>query len=211
MTRPARPGRRPIAAAVALLLIAGCPLPQPLPDYPPGAVTPPRILMDQLERREALIRVPAGCPTDPSYELAASLIDTNTTEPVTARWFVDYDPRNSSACTPARPQSVIQGPGDEASDPTLRQVPAYPFRPYDHLPVVGGGAADAPGAVHVVELVVSNRFDGAADFVELCAPDSPTPFPYRTALRDGSVQFETQTYRWVFVNVPPSAEVPCPL
>ncbi|HYD39197.1 MAG TPA: hypothetical protein VEB43_00075 [Anaeromyxobacter sp.] len=201
--------RAPIAAVV--LLLAGCPLPQPLPDYPPGAVTPPRILMDHLERREAVIRVPAGCSPAPSYVLAATLVDPNTSEAVIARWFVDYDPRNSARCDPAQPQTVIQGPGDDAPDPTLRQVPAYPFRPYDHPAVVGGGTYPAgAGVVHVVELVVSNRFDAAADRTDLCVEGSPTPFPFRTAVADGNVQFETQTYRWVFVSEPPSSSLPCP-
>lgn len=203
--------RASIAAAAVVLLLAGCPLPQPLPDYPPGAVTPPRILMDQLSPREAVVRVPAGCATGPSFDLAASLVDTNTTEAVTARWFVDYEPHNNARCVPAVPQSVIQGPGDGVSDPTLRQVPPYPFRPYDHAAVVGGGSNPAAaGVVHAVDLVVSNRFDGAADLIELCAPGSTTAFPFRTAVRDGTVQFETQTYRWVFVNETPSADLPCP-
>jgi hypothetical protein len=202
--------RAPIAAALALLL-AGCPLPQPLPDYPPGAVTPPRILMDQLDRRETVVRVPAGCSTAPTYVLAATLVDPNTNEAVTARWFVDYDPRNTARCAPAQPQSVIQGPGDEAPDPTLRQVPPYTFRPYDHAAVLGAGTHPAAaGVVHVVELVVSNRFDAAADRTDLCVEDAPIPFPFRTAVVDGSVQFETQTYRWVFVSEPPSSTLPCP-
>ncbi len=199
--------RARIAAALVLLL-AGCPLPQPLPDYPPGAVTPPRILMDQLDLREAVIRVPAGCNPAPAYALAATLVDPNTSEPVTARWFVDYDPRNSARCQPAQPQSVIQGPGDDAPEPTLRQVPPYLFRPYDHPAVLGGGTSQTgAGVVHVVELVVSNRFDDEADRTEHCFEGSPTPFPFRTAVGNGSVQFETQTYRWVFV----SENLPCPV
>jgi hypothetical protein len=204
---------RIVPAAAALALLAGCPLPQPLADYPAGTVTPPRILMDQLTPREAVIRVPAGCTgAAPSWDLHASLVDTNVDEAVTARWFVDYDPTNSARCAPAVPQSVIEGPGQQAQDPTHRAVPAYRFAPYDHSAVLGGGAsASAPGVVHVVELVVSNRFDAAADDMALCVPGSTAPFAFRTAARDGTVQFETQTYRWVFVSEPASvAGVPCP-
>ncbi len=39
---------RTIAAALAALGLAGCPIPQPLPDYPAGTITPPRILVDEL-------------------------------------------------------------------------------------------------------------------------------------------------------------------
>lgn len=203
--------RTSTAAAALVLLLAGCPLPQPLPDYPPGSVTPPRILMDGLTPRETVIRVPAGCAVAPSWELSAALVDTNTAETVTARWFVDYDPRNSARCAPAAPQTVIEGPGDGVPDPTQRHVPPYRFRPYDHAAVLGGGAHPAAeGVVHVVELVVSNRFDAAADFTELCAPDLEAASPFRTAVRDGTVQFETQTYRWVFVSEAPSNDVACP-
>jgi hypothetical protein len=36
----------------AAAALAGCPLPQPLPDYPPGTITPPRIPLS------------SSCPTE---------------------------------------------------------------------------------------------------------------------------------------------------
>jgi hypothetical protein len=204
---------RALVAAVGLLvLVAGCPLPQPLPSYPAGTVTPPRILMDALSQPQSTIRVPAGCtPTAPSYDLNAELVDNNTSETVTARWFVDYDRQNSARCAPAVPEDVITGPGDQATDPTRRSVPAYHFAPYDHVPVLGGSDPSAAGVIHVVELVVSNRFDAGADAIALCTPAvAAGTYPFRMPASEGGVHFETQTYRWVFVNVPPSAGVECP-
>jgi hypothetical protein len=204
---------RATIAGAALALLAGCPLPQPLPSYPAGSVTPPRILMDPLAGGESIVRVPAGCTgTSPGYDLAAALIHTNTSETVTARWFVDYDRRNSLRCAPAVPQELIPGPGDNAPDPTHREVSPYRFVPYDHPAVIGSSSSPAAaGVVHVVELVVSNGFDPAVDDVGLCSPDDPgTALPYRTPARNGDVQFETQAYRWVFVSEPASTDVPCP-
>lgn len=202
-----------IAAALALLpLVAGCPLPQPLAEYPRGTVTPPRILMDEITHRDTIIRVPAGCPgTGPAYDLAASLVDNDTTETVTARWFVDYDRHNSVRCVEATARSVISGPGDNSPNPTHRDVPAFHFVPYER-PVYFGASTDRTGAgvTHVVELVVSNRFDDTADSNSLCVPGATGPLPFRTPANDGDVQFETQTYRWVFVSEAPSSDLPCP-
>jgi hypothetical protein len=203
---------RPTVAALALLsLLSGCPLPQPIASYQSGTVTPPRILMDSIVHRETVIQVPAACSgTAPSYDLAATLVDNDTTESVTARWFVDYDQRNSARCAPAIPEEVIPAPAEASSDPTRRTVSPYAFAPYDHASVVvPSSAADAAGAVHVVELVVSNRFDTSLDEVSLCTADAAS-YPYRTPATVGSVQFETQVYRWVFVNVPVSTTVACP-
>ncbi len=201
----------PGLAVAVLALLSGCPLPQPLPEYPKGTVTPPRILMDDITHRDTVIRVPAGCgDPKPSYDLSASLVDNDTSEPVTARWFVDYDRHNSARCVEATAQEVIAGPGDGAADPTHREVRPYHFVPYDHPAYVGNAGDPAGvGVVHVVELVVSNRFDEAADSNALCVPDATGPLPFRTPANDGGVQFETQTYRWVFVSEAPG-EVTCP-
>ena len=46
----------------------------------------------------------------------------------------------------------------------------------------------------------------AADAVALCTPAvAAGTYPYRMPASEGGVHFETQTYRWVFVNVAPSA------
>ncbi len=202
----------PSAAVLILLaLTAGCPLPQPLPEYPKGTVTPPRILMDGMEHGDTVLRVPAGCGTGPAYDLSASLVDNITSEAVSARWFVDYDRYNSARCVLATTESVLVGPGDGAADPTHREVPPYPFAPNDHPAYLGaGGSPSSAGVVHVVELVVSNRFDNTADSNALCVPGDTGPLPFRTPARDGDVQFETQTFRWVFVSEPFSTELPCP-
>lgn len=203
--------RRIPVIALALLALSGCPLPQPLAEYPRGTVTPPRILMDGAPHRDTIVRVPAGCPAPrPSYDLSATLVDNDTSETVTARWFVDYDRTNSARCDAATEDANLPGPGDGAQNPTHRQVPTYRFAPYDHPAVVGGGgSASGPGVVHVVELVVSNRFDPAADSTTLCAPGTDA-WPFRTPDNDGDFQFETQTFRWVFVSEAASEDVPCP-
>lgn len=199
------------AGAVLLLLLAGCPLPQPLADYPQGTVTPPRILMDSVSPTGTVVRVPAGCETPPTYDLRASLVDNDTSETVTVRWFVDYDPHNTARCTPVVPQEAIAGPGDEAEDPTLRAVSPYLFAPYDHTAALGQTDAAAAGSFHVVELVVSNGFDASADQIALCTPSlAAGTSPFRMPASEGGVLFETQTYRWVFVNVEQSADVKCP-
>ncbi len=199
-----------VAGASLLMLLAGCPLPQPLADYPAGTVTPPRSLMDPLMQPASVIQVPAGCSKAPTFDLTADLVDDNTSETVTARWFVDYDHANSQRCTPARPEDVLTGPGDGAADPTHRPVPAYHFAPYDHEAVLGGTDPSGTGVVHVVELVVSNRFDSSTDDQALCtAGVAADTFPYRMPASQGGTHFETQVYRWVFVSVA-SPDVPCP-
>ncbi len=201
--------RIPAAALGAALLLSGCPLPQPLPEYSKGTVTPPRIVMDGIALQDTVVEVPAGCTgAKPSSTLAAQLIDNNTTEAVTARWFVDYDPQNTSRCLPVL-QSVITAPA--TGDLTLRQVPEFLFVPYDHATMFGNPDPTAPGVLHVVELVVSNNFDPAADDPGLCMQGSAVARPYRTpASQAGGVQFETQTYRWVFFSVAPTPTVACP-
>lgn len=198
-----------VAGASLLALLAGCPLPQPLPSYPAGTVTPPRILMDPLMQSQSTIRVPAACSTAPAYDLAAELVDDNTSETVTVRWFVDYDRTNQTLCVPAQ-EDVLTGPGDQAPDPTRRTAPPFHFAPYSRFPVVGGTDPEAPGIVHVVELAVSNRFDTTTDDQALCTGAVPAgTFPFRMPASQGGSHFETQTYRWIFVNVSDPG-VPCP-
>jgi hypothetical protein len=195
--------------ALAAGALAGCPIPQPLPDYPQGQpITPPRIVVNdgarQIASPETIVRVPAGCATGPVYALSAPLRDANTIETVVARWFVNYDPTSSSAARPLDERDIPPPPAD-AADPTLRATPELTFRPYDHLPAAGTGGGDprAAGAVTVLELVVSNGFDPAADTV---SSDPLPPLPFRTPLP----LFEIQVYRWVYVAVPPAGDVTCP-
>jgi hypothetical protein len=193
---------RRAAALAAATLLAGCPIPQPLPDYPPGTITPPRILSATTTRgAESLIRVPAGCATGPSYDLDARIFYPSNPL-LEARWFVDYhagiDQRfaiqNTEREVPADPDPLI----------LERAVPTFTFRPYGYDPASELGLPPDPkaaGVVHVVELVVSNGFD----------PSTEVPEPNRTpAVTADSTRFEIQTYRWVFVNVTPAGDVPCP-
>ncbi|WP_242396301.1 hypothetical protein [Anaeromyxobacter oryzisoli] len=177
--------RRVAAAALAALLLAGCPLPQPLPDYPKGTVTPPRILADEVTVNgdyaagEPIVKVPVGCTgTAPSYVLAARLFDSNNLEQVEARWFVDYQ------ATTQRAPFVSYPPASADQSVFTRDVTPFTFMAYDQ------GTTPAAGEVHVVELVVSNGFatDGGA-------------LPYRSPAQG----FETAVYRWVFLYVDQSA------
>jgi hypothetical protein len=194
--RRAAPG----ALAVALLL-AGCPLPQPLPDYPPGTITPPRIVVDDSVSRianpEAVVWVPANCPTTapPQYPLTAPLRDANTIERIEVRWFVNYDPTNSDRYRWDQQDDIEEV---DPLDPTLRHIPPFVFLPYDYDSITGSGSGSearrAPGAVRVVELVASNGFYARTPYV----PGASTePFPNRSP----APGFEVQVYRWVFLNV----------
>ena len=198
-------------AAIAVLLglgLAGCPIPQPLPDYPAGTITPPRILMDPLVGDGfPIVFVPANCVTTaPSYPLSLQIADTNTIESVEARVFVNYDARYTTNFTPIR--DYIVPPNSDTTD-LIRNVPAasaspayFEFLPYDYPPAPGTpdvnhGTAPfpEPNLLRVVEFVVSNGF----------ASSSVAP-PYRAP----APTYETQVYRWVFLSVPESAAVPCP-
>lgn len=193
--------RRAALGAAAALALAGCPLPQPLPDYPPGTITPPRILAATATRSaESIIPVPAGCAVGPSYPLDVR-IHYQDPETIEARWFVDYrsDLQGRYAIQNLANTEVPANP-----DPTIleRDVPQFVFQPYGYPPPselgLTGAAWDAAGVIHVVELVVSNGFDPS--------PDAPNP--NRTPAEvNGLLLFEIETFRWVFVNV---AGLECP-
>jgi hypothetical protein len=197
------------APLLLALLLAGCPLPQPLPDYVPGQpVTPPRVVVDDNVRQVAfaqpIVEVPAGCTTAPTYALSSFLRDANTSETVVGRWFVNYDAR-----VPNNPSVFIQQedevPAPVSGDITLRQSGTFTFSPYLWPPAAGtgGGSSAAAGALNVVELVLSNGFDSASG-------NTSTDRPNRKPLSNLDVQFEVQVYRWVFLTVPPSTATPCP-
>ncbi len=199
--------RIPLAAIATALALAGCPLPQPLPTYPAGTVTPPRILSASASGgSQSLVPVPAGCATPPTYFLDARIFYQESVT-IEARWFVDYRKDIAS-------RYAYQTRGEVPPNPDAlvleRQVPQYEFKPYDFPPGTELGISSgpwpwsAPGIVHVVELVVSNGFDNSTSPL----PPEPNRTPATTA--DGTSQFEIQTYRWVFVNVPEDATATCP-
>jgi len=205
----ARPRRRPVPWPMLglLALQVGCPLPQPLAEVAPGQpITPPRIVVEDVRRQlivtpiDTLLRVPVGCAVDPTFDLKASLIDPNTTELVVARWFVNYDPA-SPADAFYRQENQIAAPPASASDLTLRETPVFTFVPYLWPPEAGtgDGTGDSPGALHVVDLVVSNGFDANPDQSSLARPN-----------RTPALDYEVQLYRWVFLGVPQSATAVCP-
>jgi len=188
-------------------LLCGCPLPQPIPETgKSGPITPPRVVADDtiqaVRLPQTVVEVPAGCSTAPSYVLGAPLRDPNTTEPVVARWFVNYDPRQlPNPSVVVQQEDDIPAPDASADEPTLRQTPTFTFAPYAWSTAsgTGGGDGSVEGALHVVELVVSNGFDTAFDL-------STAARPFRKPL----LNFEVQVFRWVFLTVAPSSDAPCP-
>lgn len=183
-------------AALAALALVGCPIPQPLPGYPAGTVTPPRILAATASMPDqALIPVPANCPGDQVFDLGATIFYQDSVA-VEARWFVDYKKDNAGRYAIQNLNNLTEVPPDPNKNVLTRQVPGFPFHPYGYaVPAELGGSTDpkAPGVVHVVELVVSNGFDTSPDVLEPNRTPAPT--------------FEIQTYRWTFVNV---AGLTCP-
>jgi hypothetical protein len=199
VTLPAR--LAPLWPVLALLL-AGCPLPQVLPEYPStGTIAPPRILSDQVRPLDSTILVAPDCATTPTFSLFVSLVDENTLETVEARWFVDYDPAQSTRVPYGGPV-LIRGPEDGIT--TTRPVvpegspvgaPSFVFEPYGF----DDPAFRTGGGLHVVELVVSNGFKGTS------AEQLGLPRPWRTP----EAQFETQVQRWVFHYAPAGAGGAC--
>jgi hypothetical protein len=203
---PTWPGPRSLALLIGAAL-AGCPLPQTLPEYPTGgAITPPRIQSDRVTPSDTIILVDANCAgadTAHTFRLSATLVDENTYEPVEYRWFVDYDPQRSTVRPLFPTDQIIPGPNDGIT--IDRVVPPLDLQPYTFDPALYGVPSEPRpgqsfrdgGGLHLVELVVSNGF----------APEEPTPVPaherpFRTPRRTATQTFETQVYRWVFHYVP---------
>jgi len=193
--------RRLATALAAALVLAGCPIPQPLPEYSAGTITPPRIVMNEATSQIAtqgtvILVAPDTCTstaTAPSYDLAATLVDQNTVEPVVARWFVNYDKYVPARYGPLPESGEIAA---TSSTDTHRAVPPLTFHPWGGWGTVGGtgtlggtvlASGRNEGAVQIVELVVSNGFDPAG---------AAAPLPYRSP----AGAFEAQMFRWVFVT-----------
>ena len=197
--------RRSLLALAAAAALAGCPLPQPLPDYPAGtAITPPRILVDGIlldgatSNARAVVLVPAGCPTEPTYALTAEVFDTNTIEQVEARWFVNYAPQyelynraDQSDTIPPDPDPLVL---TRTVPPAADGVPQpFLFSPYQHLapagapPLTGLPPFRDPNVVRVVELVVSNGFESGGDGVADRAAPEPHP---QAVVRDAGLPLD---------------------
>jgi hypothetical protein len=141
-------------------------------------ITPPRFLVSSVLPPDPVVEVGSACAADPIFTLSSTLVDETTTEAVEYRWFLDCT-ATANGCNPFLPPGIIQPP--QATAPTtLRDVPPLRFDAY-------GGLGHADGALHVVELIVSNSF--------AASPDT-TVDPL--AWRKPALNFETQLYRWVF-------------
>ncbi len=170
--------------AGAILPLAACPLPQPLASVgheDGGTKTPPRVDVSSAIPRASLVKVSTSCPQPPAFTVGATLIDDDNSEPVTARWFVDYTPDSDGS----RMLASEDLPGSEEPTQTTRALSPLTFSPADF--------GVAPGIAHVLEVVVSNGFypPGTAGL----------PLPNRTP----QPGFETQVFRWVF-QFDPSSE-----
>ncbi|HZY02319.1 MAG TPA: hypothetical protein VFF02_02380, partial [Anaeromyxobacteraceae bacterium] len=193
---------RPRLAAAALLLAAGCPLPQSVPSVPPGSVTPPRIVEDAsrpsatdsaLTTAGTTTSYDPGCANPQIFAISTAVADENFFEVVTYRWFVDYDPIDPLRYAPRPESSQLQPLTQEPFTP--RPVPVFSITPASFPPSLGSG-------LHVLELVVSNGFDQSTDQASL-------PLPYRTPIT-GAQTYEVQSHKWVFVPSPGCANAPTP-
>ena len=172
------------AAIAGALALPGCPIPQPLAEVSRsadgGAVSTPTILPDSALPADTVVLVRTDCNPAAQFTLSASLEDVDTEESVEARWFRDYRADNTGLLS----DDDVPAAADP-SDP-LRVIPPLVFRPY------GFDASRTVGQLHVVEVVVSNRF--------LALSDPTQPFQ-----RAAEAPFVTQSHRWVFQYVDPSA------
>jgi len=169
--------------AAALLVLAGCPLPQALPETVAAGSGGfgPRIAFELLAPQATFIDVGKGCAVPPRIELHATLVDRDQLEPVDARWFVDYQPVTNFGIARS------DAPAGNTQD-FLR-----PLAPFQYvLPDWQGPAYP----MHVVELVVSNGFKP----LDLASDALPNRMP--VAGRD------TQAFRWVFRYVDSGGSCP---
>jgi len=169
-----------VALAAAAATLGGCPIPQPLAEVSRvdgGSTTTAIILPETVSPSTTVIVVSRDCTPDPLFPLFAAIEDTDTSEVVEARWFVDYAPVLGPASVP----QFVEGAVPPSPDPRIpvRSLAPYVFSPYHY----GAGPA---AALHVVEVVVSNGFLPLQD---------QTTQPLARATLPG---FSTQTFRWVF-------------
>ena len=166
---------RPRAAAAALALLAGCPLPQAVPEVglvPGGTLIPaPRIVPEKVRPSSTFIDVSRTCPEAPQITFHATISEFDPSATPEVRWFVDYDPVSNSGIQ-GIPESPPYPPG---STDTYRDVTPRLF--------TASRWQDPSVAVQVVELVTSNGF--------LAGDGGPLPN------RSPRPNQETQVFRWV--------------
>ncbi len=157
----------------ALLLLAGCPLPQALPETVAGGTGGygPRIAFELVAPQSTFVDVGKTCSAAPRFDLHATVVDRDQLEAVGARWFVDYHPVSNFGIARA------DVPSGNTQD-FLRPLAAFSYV----LPDWQGPVFPA----HVVELVVSNGFKD----LDLSADALPNRMPVTGR--------DTQTFRWVF-------------
>lgn len=163
---------RATPAALAALLLAGCPLPQSIPSSVgngPGL----QIVFERMSPQSTFVDIAKGCSSRPTFTLRGTLSDVDLGEKIEARWFADYDPATRFGIL-RQDTDVLDGNGTDV----LRPMPDFVYAPPDW----GGPTYD----VHVVEVVVSTGFDPRANQLEL-------PLPNRT-----SSSGQSQSFRWVF-------------
>jgi hypothetical protein len=174
---PRTPFRLAITLPAVAAVLLGCPFAQPVPgvgQQDGGTLTPPRIDTASVQPSGTAVLYSQSCPDGGAqFSLEAQLIDESTTDTVEARWFVDYDPNPNSPQSHYF-QSFSSPPPAEPTE-TVRTIPPFAFEPDLWTTPL------APR--HVVELVVSNGF--AADDGRAAAPG-----------------YETQVYRWLFLDSP---------
>jgi hypothetical protein len=174
---------RGLLAAAALLVLAACPLPQPLPTVggtDGTTVAPPIILPDSATPADAVVLLRPDCPAGAVVSFSAAIEDPNLEDVVEARWFVDYSPQSPGVAAGEFPP-----PAGDGQDPR-RALQPFLFEPAQYA--VGA-------ASRIVEVVVSNGF------YPINTPGLSQP--NRTA----QPQFETQVFRW-FVVFDPAGTCP---
>ena len=180
------------AALGAALVLGGCPLPQPLPEYASvdgGTLTSLRFRLETIQPSDPVVYVAKDCPDGARFRVSLSLDDPDPLERVEARWFVNYR-AGTSTQLPIRMDDVP--PADDPNDPSRRDipalgVPAFTFEVPRFDPASPGRPPD------VLELVACS-----VGFVPYGQDPPGTPYPYRTP----QLGYPTaQVYRWVFQYV----------
>jgi hypothetical protein len=151
--------------------LAGCPLPQPVPEIEGNiSITPPRILTDSVRPTDSVVLVGTSCAPEAFVPFGGTIDDPDLDEAVEARWFVDY-----AADAPGVHQNDFPIAPPDGTD-TRRALSDFRFFPARFAPVP-----------HVIELVVSNGF------FPIGLDPAGSPQPNRTP----QTGFETQVFRWL--------------